>query len=485
MNRDGVFGLWRWCVPLVAVLGLLGCDLDIVSLSLVDAADDPHELKRVIRIAHMSDTHLVDEQSPARFTEIDLVEPCAWRPHESYAAQLLDGVVRSINGIHAGGRQVDLLLHTGDACDNAQGNELQWFITVMDGGVVDPLTGPDDRPNWLRPPPSLDPHAPFVAQGVYQRGVHGQAASIPWYMVFGNHDAFAVGVLPIIDWYTRRVAPLPLADNRPGIVLPIVLDPVGSLAYGHMTPAHPGPPWPLNRPSYVQPNADRAFFDKPTLVEAMLNSQTDPTGHGFGASAGMKTWYSVSPVPGLRLIGLDTTDAVAPIPGLLYHQGAISATQGQFLRNELASAARRGELVVIASHHPSGYLSILQGSSLTGPTLRGLLGSYPNVVLHLAGHSHSNRVTDHGSYVEIETGSTLDLPQEARLVEIWRDQADDSVLITYEMVSHLDDTAAVVGDDPLRALRARAMDLALADDDASAASSAPPADRVGAVRLAP
>ena len=107
----------------------------------------------------------------------------------------------------------------------------------------------------------------------------------------------------------------------------------------------------------------------------------------------------------------------------------------------------------MATHHPSAALSPLPRSEVSPEEFRGVLHEYPNVVLHLAGHRHRNRVTDQGGYLEIETCSTLDLPQEGRLIEIWQDSTDRSVIVTYEMFSHLDDNLPILGDDPLQLLR--------------------------------
>ncbi|MFQ5411972.1 MAG: metallophosphoesterase [Phycisphaerae bacterium] len=422
----------------------------------------------VARIVHISDLHMVDEESPARFAGAQVITRSAWRPYEAYSTQLLDGILRSANRIHAANRPVTFLVETGDACDNSQMNELEWLLGVFDGEMINPLTGPDDRSPAAKADPLMDPHAPFQAQGLYRNGIHGASDSIPWYGVFGNHDVYSIGVFPILeDASGKRTAPLPL-DRRPDIVLPGLLDPVGFLAHGNVTPAEPGPPNLFEFPRFVQPNPKRAFFNKREFIRAMFSTKTGPSGHGFTDPETGPSWYSLSPVPGLRLIGLDSCDPAHQIPGFFYMDGSISEAQLSFLREELAAAQARGELVIVASHHPSASLQAIYGTAVVGSGFRAVLNEYPNVILHLAGHSHRNRVSDREGYLEIETCSTLDMPQEGRVIEIWRDDSDGSVSIAYEMFSHLDETAPALGDDPLRLLRAEARKIAMGDSGAAA-----------------
>jgi len=462
MNKSCGFGV-------VFLLVLTACEMDEALLlpGRESQTTGEHGYTLVARISHVTDTHIVDEESPARFPGAHDLTLSAWRPYESYSTQLLDGILRTVNRIHASGRTIDFVVHAGDACDNTQSNELAWCLAVFDGLGVNPLTGPDDRPTEDRPEPLLDPHAAFTAQGLYRTGIHGNLPSIPWYAVIGNHDRFAIGVFPVFeDFWGKRTAPFPF-PQRPGVLLPAVLDPLALFAHSHVTPADPGPPCLLNIPEFVVPNPDRAFFNQREFVRSMFTTQTGPAGHGFNDPEAGPTWYSVSPVPGLRLIGLDTCDPAHLIEGFPYQEGAISAEQVAYLRAELAAAQDRDELVVVVSHHPSASLWDGYGSALIGSSFRALLNEHPNVVAHLAGHNHRNRVMDRDGYLEIETCSTLDIPQEGRLVEIWRDDDDDSIMVAYEMFSHLDDELPALGDDPLRPMREIAQAIALGDAGAS------------------
>ena len=446
------------------------------------AAPTASGTRLVARLVHITDTHLVDTLSPARFAGADPLIRSAWRPQEAYSTQVLDGIVRAINRQHASGRRIDFVVHTGDACDNAQLNELRWLVAVLDGERVMPLSGPDDRPVGARPVPTLDPYQPFDAQGLWRAGVHGDAPSIDWYIVRGNHDAYALGVFPIVEGTGGvRWAPLPL-EQRPGFVAPVRLDPESWLAYGNVTPAAPGPPPALTFPRLVAPSRQRRYLDAADYKAVLGASTSTPRGHGFSATGPAATWYSVSPAPGVRLIGLDTTTAVNVAPASVHSEGALTRAQLDFLSAELAAAASRAELVIVATHHPSASLSPLWGSEVSPEELRAVLRACPNTVLHLCGHTHRHHVSDQGGYLEIETASTLDWPQEARLIELWQDDATGEVIVAYEVFSHLDEPPDSPGADPLRELRKVAYELAR--QDAATATrrkyhSAGPDDRYG------
>ena len=64
----------------------------------------------------------------------------AHRPHETLSTQGSAALVKRVNGL-AGpytGRQFDFVLCTGDNTDNHETIELEWFLTVLNGGTVTP-----------------------------------------------------------------------------------------------------------------------------------------------------------------------------------------------------------------------------------------------------------------------------------------------------------------------------------------------------------
>ena len=197
----------------------------------------------------------------------------------------------------------------------------------------------------------------------------------------------------------------------------------------------------------------------------MLASTSQPIGHGFSVDQPSRTWYTATPVPGVRLIGLDSSTPGIIQPKGDYHQGAISISQRMFLSAQLRAADAAGEIAILITHHPSRDLNPAIATSLTAQSLNKLLSSHPSLRLHLAGHSHRNAVTDRGSYLEIETGAAIDTPQQGRLLEIWRD--GDQIQFRYRMFSHLDviepdpENRDPIFTDPYRPLREQALELAL------------------------
>src|SRR3954468_13102302 len=90
----------------------------------------------VIAFTHVADLQLADVQSPGRFEfceryaedpRFQLLVPMH-RPQEALTGRAADAMVRTLNGLTHGpvtGADLELVVTTGDAIDNAQWNELQ------------------------------------------------------------------------------------------------------------------------------------------------------------------------------------------------------------------------------------------------------------------------------------------------------------------------------------------------------------------------
>src|SRR5580700_6996800 len=111
-------------------------------------------------IAHLSDTHVMDHQSPGRAELLDRYsDPDSpvraevgiigtYRAHELFTHQVADAMIRAVRRARSApvsAAPVDFAIVTGDATDNCQLNELRNHIALLDGGEVIPDSGDPDR----------------------------------------------------------------------------------------------------------------------------------------------------------------------------------------------------------------------------------------------------------------------------------------------------------------------------------------------------
>ncbi len=372
----------------------------------------------------LTDMHVVDEESPLRVEFLDRVGPpftSAYRPHEGISPQVMNEMVRQMRNTVSPitNDQVELVMTTGDNSDNTQFNETRWFIDLLDGNttikpdsgipipgceatpgsIYDGVRGnneyyepdssatppadnedgrgysPDEnensaetsppRLNSVRDFPSLfeNMNQPFRAVGL----------GVPWYGIFGNHDALvqgnqgrnpayeaiATGCVKIsnlspagLDQVRDQLTPEEIDSgfiSNPDTlqaVRDVLLDPA---ANGATT-------------TVVPPDPDRRPLRKPQFIAQHGITTGTPAGHGFG----MRTppdqlalgqgYYSFNPLPDdpdtqadqARRLKFIVLDSIAENGG---DGGNIDEEQHQWLEEELDDSQGRGEQVMVFAHH--------------------------------------------------------------------------------------------------------------------------------------
>ena len=404
--------------------------------------------------AIISDVHIVDEESPARMLRFDgLIHP-AWRPHGDYAAHVVDATLGVLNARHKQGKgntyPIDFLLATGDLVDTGQSNEFDWFVDTMDGAVV--RTDSGDPDGELRPvAPEDNPKLAYQAEGI--------DPDIPWYAVFGNHDGLAMG-----NFTVRRDAPDPVDWCAPQ--LPIVAELTGLHAMdpplNALCPTLGYSPAVLRAseeridPETLQllldgleagpiaPDPDRHYSSRAIFIETLLNSTSHPPGHGYDEAdlAAARAYYSLRPIASVpvRLAVLDMV-ASEPMEGIPAPYAVLPREQFEtFLKPTIEAARRAGEYVLVVSHHPTDcLLPLTLDCSVTSGEFRRYLARQPNILAHLAGHHHRHHVTKIPGkypYLEIETASIIDYPQEGRILDLFYDGASQTFRLESTLFSH-------------------------------------------------
>lgn len=347
----------------------------------------------------VADPQLIDEESPIRLDGyVD-----NYRPHGQLTPHVFEAHVRTARRISdLGTRPFDFTIIAGDLTDTTQENELQWLITTLNGGVVDPDSGADDDPV---PGPGNDYNDPFVSIGL----------RAPWYAALGNHDVLHIGGFGPVDEALRAGA---VGDH---LFTGSVLSNIWAGAVAGDTADHEL----ILSPSVTFPADEKRLpLYQSEFIEALYKAGGSPAGHGFTQSnvANNKAYYSAYPIAGkpIRMIVLDTTNSDNTTLGIA-HLGSLDAVQFGWLEQQLDDAATNNELVILVSHHRLG--NFHNQSEVPAATIQTLLENSENLVLHLTGHGHGNRkslknANAANGYWELMTASTIDFPLQSRAVEL-------------------------------------------------------------------
>ena len=420
----------------------------------------------LLALAHLSDLHVCDAQSPARAEFLDrwsdpdspirdLIEDVGtYRAQEILTAQVADAMVRAVNEVDAApysGRALDFAIATGDNTDNSQANELDWYLALLEGGAVRPDSGDPDRYQGVADEVEFDERFwhPESASADLPRSRYGfpvvpglldavrapfraDGLRVPWLAVHGNHDQLLQGTVPGAG---------PLARAAVGSDKPIALS--GDLTPDALVKLRGGladcdaSALAVLRHALcrtVAADPARRIVGTAEFVAAHFGPRSRPRGHGFdtGGVPYYRHDHHAAPDTVITMLVLDT---VNPHGGW---QGSLDPDQLDWLRGELTDADRDRRYVVLASHHPlhtlTNDITADARRRVLGDELAAVLSGHPSLVLWLNGHTHRTAITPHGTWWELTAPSLIDWPQQARIVELTR--SHETLTIATTMLDH-------------------------------------------------
>jgi metallophosphoesterase (TIGR03767 family) len=443
--------------------------------------------RSLVHLLHLTDQHITDAESPLRLESVrDLERACAGsdlpaksahRHHETASARIVDAMnarARAIGFSPVTGAPIQAAITTGDNADNAQHNEIDLHIGLMNGGLVDPGSGSavyegvqnSGDPAYWHPDGSVadvlrvDHGFPVIAGWLEDtvEAFDAVGVGVPWFTCYGNHDALVQGNFPL-DRGRLLDAQLLGSDKLAGFPeLPAGTD-TCSLFGLMLGVAQAGGISALvdDAPTFdVTPDPTRTFADRRRWVESHLASTGFPNGHGLSAANLGQTeadsqLYYTSDVGQTRWIVLDTTN-----PGGLSN-GSIGSIQLAWLEAELTRADEEEKLVLLFSHH--GLRSLDNGTDLlpfvmpddfspntidrerrVAPQVEAVVERHPCVIAWINGHSHVNTIVARDGFWDIGTAAHIDWPGQSRLVEVV-DNRDGTLSILCTIIDHEGDGA--------------------------------------------
>jgi 3',5'-cyclic AMP phosphodiesterase CpdA len=371
--------------------------------------------RETARIGHLTDTHVRDEESPARVPFLDRLGPpvtSTFRPQEALSSQVLVAAIRALNAERPQG-----VLVSGDLVDSAQRNELRQFLDALEGGRVDPDSGREgyrgvqqaSNPDGFFYRPGVDaPRLPSLLVRA-QRAFVSPGLRAPWWPAVGNHDLMVQGELPpspSTDAIATGTELLQSYDRS----LETLLDDVGEVGGDPSSPDLRDVPRETiealladgvpGDTTTVPGDEERAHLRAGELL-ARLREAARLAGDGERLN------YAVDVGAALRVVVLDSVDREGGAGG------EITGEERAFLRRQLRSGGDRA--IVVASHHG---LHRARG----GEAARRLLDDDDRVVAELHGDTHRHEIrpvrTSAGGYWRISTSSLADWPQQGRMLRL-------------------------------------------------------------------
>jgi metallophosphoesterase (TIGR03767 family) len=372
---------------------------------------------------------------------------------------VVESMVQALNTVRSGplsGHPIDAAIITGDTTDNAQHNEVDWYIALLDGVEITPDSGdlsryegviddgaehydvkywhPHGSPEGKQDDDARAKYGFPVVPGLLdscRKPIKSTGLKFPWYAVHGNHDALLQGTVTPDENSQESIV-----GNKRYVGLPSSLTLEQTLgAFDEIGPA--SLPRAEDAPFViVAPDAKRKAVERGEYASRHLASPGTPKGHGFTEEhVQKKHMYYATNVGKIKLIVIDSVNEFGG------WQGSLDVAQFEWLENEVKNSDR---FVVLASHHPLN--NMFNGYAPTGrrvcvDEITEMLLKYPQVIAWLAGHVHRHHVEWVGSEIEekgfwqIETASHADWPQQSRTIEIVQNNSGE-IFIALTVIDH-------------------------------------------------
>jgi len=391
------------------------------------------------RLAHASDLHITDTESPARLDFlVDTVDDPrreqslpTLRPQQLTSTHAAAATLQTI-GRMAKTSRLDGVVLTGDLIDNGQANELDRFVAMIEGGTIAPsartgnIEGAQSE-RWLdskvwRPADQTNfwtsqygfPSDPHLLAAV-STPITSSGLQLPVLLAKGNHDALLCGFVSWTSALSRiavgqvKARELPSALRSQILKKRFVIEPEIFFT---------GPGIPVTADDRRRPLAGDEF---------PLAFNTEP-------QRARGNDYLVQLSDRLTIVVLDTHDPDGH-PG-----GVLSTDQAQWLEDTLTAIEGTGQhpVVIVASHHGPAqhHVTVPERDRLSGTEVAALLGRRNSVALWLTGHTHVGTTTyhrphGHRGFWEVSAPSIVDWPNQFQTIEV-RENSSGALAIVVE-----------------------------------------------------
>ena len=402
-----------------------------------DSYTDATERKSLLFFPQITDIHITDVQSPMRAVYGFIIgNGSAYRPQSVYSTHVLNSMVQTFNAIHKK-EKFNCVVATGDMIDNAENIEMEWFNTVLNGGVIRADSGDIEDPVSGSGNDFTDP---YVTEGL--------ADDLPWYASLGNHDVLFVGINYITDEKAEKYISNEINKTNLGCEIYTGTQDA-TTKYGDPQCAFATHKTNQGKTQIVPVGTEKCEVpeygecDKPLVASdskrtpfrnhgEIVEDIKDGGGFNQENTDVQKGYYSVRPdlnIP-IEFIFLDLSatkkhfikDNVMT-PNQVLTNALLGQEQFNWLKNKLDELKEEGAASIIFQHQPTDHFQSV--SEISSEEYILLLKQYEDVLSVIAGHTHKNKIRhfnaeNEGEYplVEVVTCGLLDFPEQSRIYEV-------------------------------------------------------------------